>query len=215
MEGKVQGYLDFGRLDAEGQPGVMDSKGRPVSCCEDCTGSPGRLLDRVAETGPPVKADWALMRKFNYFWPSEFAAPPEFPWLATLVTRKKAWRWVSQFPMFFEQVEYWDKRTIERFIAQTLTEVEPTMSSGEEGDKKCCKPKPKPAPEIDLFPPCDRQGPGSWTESCADEACASFDQLGETLGLDSGVGGGRRCARDCCNGLEGPECGPCYWIYVA
>jgi len=95
--------------------------------------------------------NWEFMRKFATFWPEHLPAPPDFPWLAGLVTRKKAWRWASQFPKTFAEIEPSDIESITTFISATLTAVDPSVSgNGEKGDKGCCGSKPPPGPP---FPP--------------------------------------------------------------
>lgn len=121
----------------------------------ESSGSDGGCHDTEgATTGSlspePVRAgqwDWALMRKFNAFWPTG-GVPADFPWLADLVSREKAWRWASQFPSHFANLAPSSVDEIRRFISQTLTENDPQVA-----DKKgCCKKKDK---EVDLIDPCD------------------------------------------------------------
>jgi hypothetical protein len=100
--------------------------------------------------------DWQLLRKFNRFWPRDSAGPVDFPWLADLVSRQKAWLWVSQFPNMFRDVEASNNRFILNFIAQTLTAVDPIRDGAAPGGdsggglptpeakKTCCKGRETP-----------------------------------------------------------------------
>lgn len=128
--------------------------------------------DRLPEREVPEAWDWALLRKFNEFWPRTHSAPLEFPWLGDLVTRERAWRWASQFPRFFALVEASDTDVIRGFIARTLTEVEPPSPYEGDGDggekRKCCSALSRPPPvPPDWF--IDEQGCWNQTIQCLDE----------------------------------------------
>lgn len=89
---------------------------------------------------------WQLGRKFAEFWPRGSDAPSDFPWLSSLVRREKAWRWLSQFPKRFANVQANDADYIRAFIAETLTQVEPDTGAEERTSSKTCCNKKSPAP---------------------------------------------------------------------
>ena len=86
-----------------------------------------------------VRPDMQLMREFNTFWPSNERTPRDFPWLAAVIDRKKAWRFVSQYSSWLNGVEGRDRITIEAFIFQALSENDPTQ----EASSGCCTKKNK------------------------------------------------------------------------
>lgn len=154
-------------MDTCSECSASDAMPACVRCQDPPRASETGFLSIERSSGPGP--NFGLLRKFNKFWPAELPGPPDFPWLPTIVSRRKAWRWASQFPTFFEDVEYWDCTTIEQFISQTLTEVEPEMeSSREKGDKKCCRTKDKPKPPISEDPdlPDDGICPDSQYVTC-------------------------------------------------
>lgn len=123
----------------------------PNSDCGSCTEADGPVADADDFEHPVVgltpwslepefsRTDWDLLRKFNTFWPRGCQGPPDMPWLGQLVSRKKAWRWASQFPRLLKDVEPEHTQVILGFVARTLTQVEPPSPSSEAGDKKCCE----------------------------------------------------------------------------
>lgn len=142
--------------------------------------------------------DWELLRKFNLFWPRQDASPPDFPWLGSLVGRKKAWRWVSQFPRLFRDVEPNHTPFILDFISRTLTEVEPAVGS-EEGDKTCCRKRPEPPvllPDPDDFPEDDCR-----IHNCYPHCLDGMEVGSEPIGLG--------CCQEVCATTGPGPCGPC------
>lgn len=114
-------------------------------CRDSCCGQPpgGASAVRVRFSGSAdATLDRSLARKFTSWWPPGMAAPTVAPWLGGVVSRKKAWRWVSQFSTHFASIEAHEEDKIGRFIAITLLELDPESAPEARdtgaGKSKCC-----------------------------------------------------------------------------
>lgn len=136
-----------------------------------------------------VRPDMQLMREFNTFWPSHESTPRDFAWLASVIDRKKAWRFVSQYSAWLNGVGGRDKVTIEAFIFQALSENDPTQ----EASSGCCTKKSKDA-ELktewrNVMCPCGsgRLTMGKFVNGILVEWYACSDHQGGTKNVPGGV----------------------------
>jgi hypothetical protein len=197
-------------------PDVWEGKGTPFATVTSSESFPEPLHLTVDSSLTVRRAtDWQLLRKFAQFWPRG-RTPADFPWLADLVTREKAWRWVSQFPARFASITHHDRVAIREFIRDTLTQVEVKPEVDDPEGKGCCKKK---GPD-DTFQWPEETEDNCWHVTCNESECGDVMVASEGFNTDGGFEaaslGGRFCAKKCCMAdVDGEACGECTWYYTA